>query len=229
MSYGYASGYMPLKAGGLRRARRLGAGDQLQRHLAGRRPGSEPDDAIRRQALHAGSDGAPPFTAFKLPVVAVYEDDVSVVGGQARLRFIHAADGQSGLEFGSGSSGTYTRNFSASDYTKVGDAAGQTYLTVPAAANGTYSLRVAGQAAISSPAQQGHAAGRGRLHCHRHRGRRQRDLTARHLAVQRQRSADKRSGGLQRASLTPPDSSRFPSQIKIDKGVGAYLTFQCGG
>ena len=144
VSYSYATGYMPLKP--VAYVAHVVSGLATSCNVTSL--GGVPDQNL--MMLSGGKHytlaamGAPPFTAFKLPVVAVYEDDVSVVGGQARLRFIHAADGQSGLEFGSGSSGTYTRNFSASDYTKVGDASGQTYLTVPAVANGTYSLRVAG-------------------------------------------------------------------------------------
>jgi hypothetical protein len=85
-----------------------------------------------------------PLTTFKLPVVSLLEDDSTVTAGQARLRFVHAADGQGGLEFGSGSSGTYSKLFSANDYGKAGDAGGGAYATVPPVANGTYSLRASG-------------------------------------------------------------------------------------
>lgn len=85
-----------------------------------------------------------PLSTLKLPVVSLLEDDVTVQQGQARLRFVHAADGQGGLEFGSGSSGTYSKLFSANDYGKVGDAGGGAYATVAPVANGTFSLRAAG-------------------------------------------------------------------------------------
>ena len=85
-----------------------------------------------------------PLTTLKLPVVSLLEDDPSTQAGQARLRFVHAADGQGGLEFGSGSSGTYSKLFTANDYGKAGDAGGGAYATVPPVANGTYSLRAAG-------------------------------------------------------------------------------------
>jgi hypothetical protein len=142
--YGYATGYMPLKP--VAYVAHVVSGLATSCNVTAL--GGVPDQNL--MTLSAGKRytiaamGAPPFSAFKLPVVTVLEDDLTVVENGARLRFVHAADGQGGLEFGAGSSGTYTKNFSASDYTKVGDAGGQPYLTVPAVANGTYSLRMLG-------------------------------------------------------------------------------------
>ncbi len=85
-----------------------------------------------------------PLKTFKLPVVSLLEDDVTMTAGQARLRFVHAADGQGGLELGSGSSGTYSKLFTANDYGKAGSTGSGAYTTVPPIANGTYSLRSAG-------------------------------------------------------------------------------------
>lgn len=144
VSYGYATGYMPLKPVAYVAHVVSGLATSCNVTSLGGVPDQNLATLVAGKRYTIAAMGAPPFSAFKLPVVAVIEDDLTVVANQTRLRFVHAADGQGGLEFGSGSSGTYARNFSASDYTKVGDAGGQTYLTVPPVANGTYSLRMLG-------------------------------------------------------------------------------------
>lgn len=84
-----------------------------------------------------------PLVTFKLPAVTLLEDDITPQNGQVRLRFVHGADGQGSLELGSGSSGTYSK-LSTADYSKAGDTGSGAYATVPAVANGTYSVRTAG-------------------------------------------------------------------------------------
>ncbi len=144
VNYGYATGYMPLKP--VAYVAHVISGLATNCNVISL--GGVPDQNLMMltggKRYTVAAMGAPPFSAFKLPVVTVIEDDPTTVGSQARLRFLHAADGQGGLEFGSGSSGTYMKLFAASDYTKVGDASGQAYLSLAPVANGSFSLRALG-------------------------------------------------------------------------------------
>jgi hypothetical protein len=81
-------------------------------------------------------------TSIKLVVI---EDDNTPAAGQARLRFVHASSGLSGLELGPGATGTYSKQISVGGYTEVSDVGGgKQYITTAPVNQATYSLRVGG-------------------------------------------------------------------------------------
>ena len=86
-----------------------------------------------------------------IKLVVVEDDNSPPMTGMARFRFLHAASGEAGLDYGSGSAagGNFTRLLTAASYGELGTApgSGSTYLAVAAQTQATYSLRASGASA----------------------------------------------------------------------------------
>jgi len=77
--------------------------------------------------------------------ILLLEDDNSVDANQARVRFIHAVPKvPGGLDFGSGSGGSFAGLASAAAYSEVAEGGGEPYVMVPPATMATYSIRQTG-------------------------------------------------------------------------------------
>lgn len=75
---------------------------------------------------------------------SLIEDDLSIQGGQARLRFINAAADLQTAELGLGAAAQYTPEITGAPYGSIGYAGAQVYLTTAPLTNATVSVRQSG-------------------------------------------------------------------------------------
>lgn len=80
---------------------------------------------------------------------SLIEDDLSVQGGQARMRFINASADVSSADLGFGSGAQWTPQLTDAIYGSVGLTSGLAYLTTPGLSNGTVAVRQSGTATDS--------------------------------------------------------------------------------
>lgn len=134
----------------------LGAGRYTLRIVAGSRTDctmpllgavydvdTDPVVAGHRYTL-AGMGRSDDFRTFRLILL---EDDNSVDANMARVRFVHAVSQTGGLDFGSGSGGSFAGLASAAAYAEVAEASGEPYVKIAPTTMATYSIRPTGSGA----------------------------------------------------------------------------------